>query len=474
MRAANRAESMGTDGIWSLLVRFSLPATLAMMVMASYNIADTIFVGRLGSQAIAALSVSFPVQMLFGAVGIGTGVGAGSLISRSLGAGDRGEASRTAGQVFFLTALFGVLTAGLGLRFLEPLLITFGATPEILPHTVEYMGIVIAGSIFLYGIMMMNNAVRSEGNPMYPMVVMIGSSLLNIALDPIFIFALGLGIRGAAVATVISKALGFSALLYYYLSGRSSLSVSAKDLAPYPPTILEIYRVGIPSLLMQMATNLSLLVVNNILGVFGYIPIAVMGLIIRLQQFAFMPVIGISQGLLPIIGYNFGARKYPRIKEALLKGGAAGTAFMTVMGILFFAYPQVFLGIFTDDPRIMDMGVEALRYMVLMYPLIAGIVVSRTLFQAIGRGMPALLLALLREVILYIPLILVVPNYLDITGIWVSRPVADALTFAVTALVVAREFRRRGLALVGSSEDLEPVGEDVAGTPASSVTPDGG
>jgi len=442
---------MGTDRISRLLVRFSLPATIAMLVMASYNIADTIFVGRLGSEALAALSVAFPVQMLFGSVGIGTGVGAGSLIARSLGAGDRRAAARTAGQVFFLTGLFGILTAGLGLAFLEPLLVAFGATPEILPQTMQYMQVVIMGSVFLFGMMMMNNAVRSEGNPVYSMNAMIFSSVFNIAIDPLFIFALGMGIRGAAVATVIAKVLGFAILLHYYVSGKSAFRIGTMDLRPHVQTIVEIYRVGLPSLLMMLATNLSLVVVNNLLGVFGFIPIAVMGLIMRLQQFAFMPVIGVAQGLLPIIGYNYGAGQYGRIREALLKGGAAGTLFMTVMGVLFFAFPTVALGIFTDDPAILDMGIGALRYMVLAYPLIAGIMVSRTLFQAIGRGLPALFLALLREVILYIPLVLVLPRFLDLTGIWASRPAADVLTFVVSAAVVAREFWRRGFSLTGGA-----------------------
>ena len=218
----NHVSSMGEEKISTLLVRFSLPATLAMLVNASYNIIDTVFVGRLGSAAIAALSVSFPIQMLLGAIAIGTGVGAGSLISRSLGADKLEEAATAGGQVITLSLLFGLFSTLAGLFYLRPLLITFGATPEILELTVSYMAVIANGAVFLFMIMMLNHVIRAEGNAMLPMIVMIVSAVANIILDPIFIFTLGMGVRGAAVATILAKIIGVVILLHYFLTKKSA------------------------------------------------------------------------------------------------------------------------------------------------------------------------------------------------------------------------------------------------------------
>lgn len=446
-----QAERLGEDDITSLLVNFSLPATLAMAVNASYNIVDTIFVGRLGADAIAALSVSFPIQMLLGAIGIGTGVGAGSLIARSLGAQKHEDASTTVGQVLLLALFFGLVIYLTATYYLRPLLIFFGATPEILELCVDYLAVIANGAVMLFLIMMMNNTVRSEGNAFFSMIVMIASAGTNIILDPIFIFGFKMGIRGAAVATILAKVVGVCMLLWYYFSGRSLLTIRLTRLRPNLKTISEIYKVGLPSLMVQISINIALIIANRILGGFGYIPIAVMGLICRFQMFAFLPIVGISQGLLPIIGFNYGAKKYPRIREALLKGVGAGTIFSTLAGLVFFLFPVFFLRVFTSEPEVLAVGANAVRIMVVMYPLLGGQTVSITFFQAIGKGIPSMLLSVLRELLLYIPLILVLSNLFDLTGVWISRPIADLLAFGVTLLVVAREFKILKIPLYTSS-----------------------
>ncbi len=441
----NNAESLGKENITKLLVRFALPATLAMAVNASYNIIDTIFVGRLGADAIAALSISFPIQMLLGAIGIGTGVGAGSLISRSLGAGNTEDASSTAGHVILLGLIFGLVAALIGIFYLRPLLIFFGATPEIIEPTMDYMSVITQGAVLLFLIMMMNHSVRAEGNAMLSMKVMIVSAVINIILDPIFIFVLGMGIRGAAIATVLAKVIGVGMLLWYYWRGKSSLNVTLTHLRPDRRIITEIYKVGLPSLLIQISANVSLIIANRILGEFGYIPIAVMGLVTRFQMFAFMPIIGIAQGLIPIIGFNFGAKKYLRIREAMYKGAGAGTVFSTLAGLLLFSFPAFFLQVFTTDAEVLAVGNNAVRIMVLMYPLLGVQTASIVFFQAIGRGIPSLLLSILRQFLLYIPFIFFLPSIFSLTGIWMATPIADLLAFIVTLTFVAREFKNQGI-----------------------------
>jgi len=443
----NNAARMGEESIARLLVQFSLPATVGMLVMATYNIVDTIFVGMLGSEAIAALSVAFPFQMLLGALGIGTGVGAASLISRSLGAGDEKTARNAVGQVISLSVIYGAIVAVIGHLYLEPLLILFGATPEILALTGEYVIVITSGSVMFFLIMGLNNVVRGEGSPRLSMNIMIISALINIALDPIFIFLLGLGVQGAAVATVLAKVAGVAIMLHHYTLGKSEIRISLACFYPRLDTIRKIYVIGFPAMFLQVSTNLSLVIANNILAAYGYLPIAALGLIFRLFMFALMPVIGISQGLLPIIGYNFGAGKLDRIRESLIKGVALSTVIATFFGALYYAWPELFMSIFSREQELVSLGSQALRIMVIMFPVIGAQVVFTVYFQAAGKGMPSLLLSILREVLFFIPLMLIMSGLFGLDGVWVSRPLSDLLAFLVTLMLISRELRRLGIPL---------------------------
>jgi putative MATE family efflux protein len=449
--------NMGEDSITKLLFKLSLPATLAMLVNASYNIIDTIFVGKLGSDAIAALSISFPIQMLLGAVAIGTGVGVGSLISRSLGAGKGEDAAVAGGQVILLSFLFGLVSTVIGLLYLEPLLLLFGAKPEILQLTADYMSVIANGAVFLFLIMILNNAVRAEGNAMLPMKVLILSALTNIILDPILIFGFNMGVRGAAVATVISKIAGVAILLHYYISKKSLLNLGIRHLRPHLRIIVDIYRVGLPMLFIQVAANIALIFANRLLGTYGVIPIAVMGIIIRLQMFAFMPAVGIAQGLLPIIGYNYGAGKFERIREAMLKGYAAATVFTAISGLSFFVFPEFFLRIFNASPALLAAGRSAVRIMVSMYPLLGIQTISIIFFQAIGKGMPSLWLSLLRQFVLFLLFMVLLERYFQLAGIWYAVPLADLLAFVVTVAVVTREFKKLGIPLFKKALNPTPT-----------------
>ncbi len=452
----NNASRMGEESITRLLIRFSLPATVGMLVMATYNIVDTIFVGILGSEAIAALSVAFPFQMLLGALGIGTGVGAASLISRSLGSGQKDVAQNAVGQVISLSVIYGLVIALIGFFYLEPLLVLFGATPEILALTGEYVIVITSGSVMFFLIMSLNNAVRGEGNPQLSMYVMIISAVINIAIDPIFIFLLGMGVRGAAVATVLAKIVGVVIMLRYFTSGKGEIRISFSCLKLRWETIRKIYVIGFPAMILQISTNLSLVVANNILAAYGHIPIAALGLIFRLFMFALMPVIGVAQGMLPIIGYNFGAGKMARIRETLVKGVVISTGIATFFGAVYFTWPSLFLSIFSRESELITLGSEALQIMVVMFPLIGAQIVFSTYFQATGKGMPSLLLSILREVILFIPFLLILSNLLGLNGVWLSRPVSDLLAFLVTYFLITRELRRQGIPLRARAV---PVGE---------------
>jgi putative MATE family efflux protein len=446
--AQNSANHLGEESIGKLLVQYSVPATTGMLVMATYNIVDTIFVGMLGSRAIAALSVAFPFQMLLGAVAVGTGVGAASLISRSLGSGETGQAVKAAGQVIGLSLIFGLVIAILGFTYLEPLLRIFGATPDIVSLTGEYVLVITSGSVMFFLIMGLNNVVRAVGNPKLSMKVMIISAVTNIILDPIFIFALDMGVRGAAVATVLAKVLGVAIMLHYFITGKSEVKITLACLKPSRETIRKIYVIGLPAMVLQVSTNLSLIIANNILAAYGHLPIAALGLIFRLFMFALMPVIGVSQGLMPIIGYNYGAGKMLRIREALVKGTLVSTVIVIFFGALYFTWPIAFLSIFSKEQELLILAGRALQIMVIMFPVIGAQVVFSTYFQAAGRGLPSLLLSILREVLLFIPLLLIFSSLFGLDGVWFSRPVSDLLAFLFTFYLISRELNRHGLSLL--------------------------
>ena len=444
----NNTDALGKENITRLIFQYSLPATVGMVVAATYNIADTIFIGRLGSEAIAALSIAFPIQMILAAIGVGVGVGAASLISRSLGAGDVGTAEKTVGQVISLALIFGLLIAVLGMLYLQPFLMMIGARGEVLGYTEDYASVVTAGSLFFFLIMGLNNVVRAEGSPILSMQVMIGSSLLNIALDPIFIFTLGLEVQGAAVATLLAKAAGTLFLLAHFINGHSNLTLRRESLKPDGIIIKEIARIGLTSMLRLLAKNLSLTVTNMVLAGFGHIPIAAMGLYFRLQSLIIMPVIGLAQGLLPVIGYNYGANKKERIREAVIKGFTISTAFITVLALINFLIPTTLLGIFTSDPELLSLGSYALRIMIIMFPLIGIQLIVSIFFQAIGKALPALFLSLLREVMVFIPLLLLFSGYFGLDGVWFARPVSDLLAFIITMVMIVRELKNQGIPLI--------------------------
>ncbi len=444
----NNTEALGKENITRLILQYSLPATVGMVVAATYNIADTIFIGRLGSEAIAALSIAFPIQMILAAIGVGVGVGAASLISRSLGAGDFRTAEKAVGQVVSLALIFGLFVTIVSMFYLQPFLALIGARGEVLGYAEDYTSVITNGAVFFFLIMGMNNVVRAEGSPILSMQVMIGSSLLNIALDPLFIFVLGLEVRGAAIATVLAKALGALVLLAHFISGRSDLVLYRQNLRLDWNITKEIARIGLTSMLRLLAKNLSLTAVNMVLAGYGHIPIAAMGLYFRLQSLIIMPVIGFSQGLLPVIGYNYGANKKTRIREAVIKGFTISTVFITVLALINFLIPTTLLSIFTSDPELLNLGSYALRIMIVMFPLIGIQLITSVFFQAIGKALPALILSLLREVMIFIPLLLLFSGYFGLDGVWVARPVSDLLAFIITAAMITLELRKLDIPLL--------------------------
>jgi len=441
-----KSARLGEENIGKLLVSLSLPASIAMMVNGLYNVVDTIFIGQgVGSLAIGGLAIAFPVQMLIMGFAQMVGIGAASAVSRNLGANEIERADKVAGNAFTSVFLLSLLFAIFGSIFVEELLLIFGATETILPYAKEYIQVILVGSVFFSFAMMSNSLIRAEGNAKVAMTTMLIGAGFNIALDPIFIFILNFGIRGAALATIISQFLSFLFVIYYMYSGKSSLKVKPHHLKPEWRIIKEIFSVGFSALARSSTSSIFSIVVNNSLKIYGGdMAITIFGIVNRVIAFLFMPIIGVGQGMQPIAGFNYGAKKVERVKQVIKLSLIASTTIAIFGWIIGETIPHIIIRAFTDDTRIIMDGSFVFRIVIAAIPLLGLQFVGATLFQAIGKSIPALILSLLRQFILLTPLILILPRLynLRLFGVWIAFPIADILASIITASLIRREINK--------------------------------
>ncbi|MDO9549051.1 MAG: MATE family efflux transporter, partial [Candidatus Marinimicrobia bacterium] len=413
----NNNHILADERVGRLLVNLSTPAMVAMFVTALYNVVDTIYIGRgVGSMAIAGITIVFPIQLLVMAIAMMIGIGGASVISRALGAGDYEKANTTFGNVLLSIVIFGFSLALLGNIFIDVLLALFGASDTVLPYARDYAQIILLGTVFFSFSMASNNVVRSEGRAKVAMTTMLISAILNIILDPIFIFGFKWGIKGAAAATVISQVVTALYLVYYFYSGKSSLTVHLRNLRLNRLIMREIVAVGSPSLIRQLSASALVVVINNTLRVYGGdFSIALFGIMHRMLMFVSMPLFGIAQGMQPIVGFNYGAKRYDKAKRVLALSNKATTIVSTVGAIVLFSFPGAIISVFTNDPGIIRMGIPAVRIFIVALPVFGFQIVGSTLFQAIGKAKQALLLTVSRQIFL-ITLVLVLPRLYGLTG----------------------------------------------------------
>lgn len=429
---------LADENVGKLLIQLSVPATIGMFIMALYNVVDTIFIGKgVGTNGIAGVTIIFPIQMVVGALGQMLGMGGASLLSRSLGKNDLEKSQKTLGNVIAVAVSVGLIITIIGYFNLDALLILFGATETILPYSKEYLSIVLAGIVFHILAMALNNLVRAEGHARVAMYTMVIAAVSNIILDAVLIFGLKMGIRGAAIATLVSYILGAAFLLAFYQLKKSQLSISLRIIKFEKDILYEVLSIGISSFVRQAAMSMLVIIINRKLGYYGdNIAIAIYGVVMRIVFMLFTPIIGISQGLQPVIGFNYGARNVEKMKESLKLAIIYATGFAIFSTIILTVFPQIFLKMFSNDTELINGGKEALRIMLLAYPTIGFQVMGTVLFQATGKPFQTLFLTLSRQVLFLIPLILILPNYFQLTGIWVSFPVADVLAALFTLYMV--------------------------------------
>lgn len=440
----NLTSQLGEESIGRLLWKFSIPAIVGMVVNALYNIVDRIFVGRgVGMLGISATTVVFPISLIIMAFGMLVGIGAAAAVSIKLGQQKKDTAEHILGNAFTLTILISVLVTTLGLIFEEPLLKAFGASPDVMPLSKQFMTIILLGAVLQNIGFGLNNIIRSEGNPKIAMLTMLIGAILNTIFNPIFIFGLQLGIRGSALATIVSQSICSIWVLSYFLGKKSTLKLKEKNLRLKANIVKQILAIGMSPFLMQLAASLINVTFNKEFETHGGdIAIAAFGIINSIILLILMPIFGINQGSQPIIGYNYGAKNFGRVKKALKLAILAATAVSTVGFIVVELFPRAIISIFSStNIELINIGSKGIRIFLSMLPIIGFQIVSANYFQAIGKAKISIFLSLSRQVIILLPLLLILPNVFKLKGIWAAGPTSDFLSSIVTAVFLLREVR---------------------------------
>ncbi len=434
------------NSVWRLLLKFSIPAIVGMLVNALYTVVDRFFIGKMpdvGAIALSGVGAAFPVTIVIMSFAMLVGIGAGSRISIALGAEDEERASRILGNSFALNILFSLALTAIGLIFYKPILLAFGANPNTMQYAQEYIVIIISGIIFTNTAFAMNNCIRGLGFPKIGMITLLLGAIINIILDPIFIFGLDLGVKGAAYATVIAQIASAAWTVYFLTGKRVNIPLKLKHMKLDLEITLNIFSIGMSPFAMQLAAALIQILFNNSLNKYaGELGIGVFSSINSIIMLFFMPIFGINQGSQPIIGYYFGAKDYAKVRQTYVLAAISATVLATAGFLASQFAPVALLGIFNNDPEFLEIGVYGIRIFTAMLPIIGFQIVSSNFFQAIGEASTAMLLSLSRQVIMLIPLILILPNIWGLFGVWVSTPIADVLSSILTAFFMIKMFAK--------------------------------
>jgi putative MATE family efflux protein len=449
------SEELGVEPIGKLLIKQAVPASIGILVMSLNVLVDSIFVGNwIGSIAIAAINVVLPVSFFIAALGMAIGIGGSSIISRALGANNRDKALKTFGNQITLTLIVTISMVALGLYYVDSLIPAFGGKGAIFGPAKIYYTIILYGVPFLALCMMGNTVIRAEGKPKFAMIAMIIPSVGNLLMDYIFIYVFDWGMHGAAWATTVGYLMCFAYILYFFLSNNSELKISLPHFGLDMPILREIGSLGFVTLARQAVTSITYLLMNNILfNLGGEAMVAVYAIIGRMLMFALFPVFGVTQGFLPIAGFNYGAEKYDRVKESIYTAVKFAALVATIVFVILMVFPGEIASLFLSNrPELSEKELAtnvfvlqhapfAMRLVFAATPIIALQLIGAAYFQAVGKAIPALLLTLTRQGFFFIPLILILPHFMEETGVWLSFPIADTLSTVVTGIYLAREVR---------------------------------
>lgn len=433
----------GTSSIGKLLIRQAVPASIGILVMSLNILVDTIFVGQwIGSQAIAAINVVLPVSFFIAALGMAIGIGGSSIVSRALGAESKTKALKTFGNQITLTLILTSIFIFFSLYFIDDIIPIFGGKGQIFQPAKTYYRIVLYGVPLLALSMMGNTVIRAEGKPKFAMYAMVIPSISNLILDVIFIKFLNLGMSGAAWATTGSYAFCFVFILWFFLSKHSEMKLKISHFGLNKSIVSEISSLGFVTLSRQAVVSITYLLMNNILFDFGgETSVTAYAIVSRMLMFALFPIFGITQGFIPIAGYNFGANNVVRVRQSIRIAIRYSILLATLIFLILYGFSDSITRIFTSDVLVIEKTPSAMRWVFLATPIIAIQLIGAAYFQAVGKAIPALLLTLSRQGFFFIPLIFMLPLWYGELGVWLAFPVSDILSTLLTAYFLQREIR---------------------------------
>lgn len=434
------AEELGTKDIKKLLIKQAVPSSIGILFMSVNILIDTIFVGQwIGSLAIAAVTVVLPITFLISSLGMAIGVGGGSVLSRALGANHKEKALHTFGNQIMMTLLLSSLFVLFGILFSDEMLLLFGAKGAIMKPAKEFFFPIILSVPFLALCMMGNNIIRAEGKAKFAMIAMIIPAFANIALDILFIKVMNLGMFGSAMATAISYFMCFVFVLWFF-AFKSELKLQARHFKFNKPLIKEITELSFVTFSRQGVVSILAIILNHTLYTYGgEHSVAVYGIISRMLMFSLFPILGITQGFLPIAGFNYGAENHERVKESITVSIKYAAILATIIFVMILIFAKPIVAVFTTDPKVIAETPEALRWVFAASPIIAIQLIGAAYFQAAGKAKKALLLTLSKQGFFLIPLVLLLPNFLGIFGVWIAFPIADVLSTIITAYFLKKE-----------------------------------
>ena len=436
--------ALGTDKVGKLLAQYAIPAIIAMTASSLYNMVDSIFIGQgVGAMAISGIAITFPLMNLSAAFGSLVGVGAATLVSVKLGQRDYDTARRVLGNVVDLNVGLGLLLTIVALTFLDPILYFFGASENTIPYARDYMQIILLGNVITHLYFGMNALLRASGHPKASMYATIATVVVNTILDPIFIFGFDMGIRGAAVATVIAQSLSLIWQLYLFSRKDELIHFSRGIFKLKKKIVFDSLSIGMAPFLMNLASCLVVILINKaLMRTGGDYAIGAYGLVNRLVFVAIMVCIGLNQGMQPIAGYNFGARQYNRVTEVLKLTVGWATLITTTAFLLSELMPELLIRIFTSDEELIRISVKALRIVVMIFPVVGFQMVTTNFFQSIGMASKAIFLSLTRQLLFLLPCILILPVIFGENGVWYSMPISDLISTIVAAVMLWMLFRK--------------------------------
>lgn len=438
-------QALGTESVGKLLLKYSVPAIIGMLVNALYNVVDRIFIGNIpgvGPLAITGVGVTMPIMSITLAFAMLIGIGCTTNISIKLGQGKKEDAQKIIGNGITLSIIISLILSIIGIVFGNQILHLFGASDQTLYYAKSYIYIILAGTVFNTLGFTLNNTIRGDGNPKLAATIMVVGCITNVILDAVLIFVFNLGIQGAAIATVISQIVTALWGLMYYVKGKSNLTFEKSSLKLDKSLVKSIIAIGIAPFSMQIATSLVQVISNNALKMYGGdLAIGAMATISSISMIFLMPIFGLNQGSQPIIGFNYGAKKYDRANKAFKISALISIVILTAGWVLVQLSPETVIGMFNKDPKLMDISVNGIRIYLFMIPIIGISITGSNYIQSVGKAKIATVLSLLRQVILLIPMILILPNFFGLNGVWYASPISDFLSTAITAYILYRELK---------------------------------